>query len=197
MSARIPASTPDKISDNYVAVASAAMQGLKTDIIDHDAIAREGVHKRLVFYRDDGSGLLPLGAKNLAPMIESVPPPVVFSFEVSPPEPEVVSPPIVGAATNAPAPAPLPPVKPRPQVVVEFVSDIIDLSVLCHEVNWSAETNLLSLLIPEATRLKLGADQHVTIRSAAAGERVYWFTGIAIPVKVMESVLLVFGLEKK
>jgi hypothetical protein len=181
MSARIPASTPDKISDNYVAVASAAMQGLKTDIIDHDAIAREGVHKRLVFYRDD----------------ESVPPPVVFSFEVSPPEPEVVSPPIVGAATNAPAPAPLPPVKPRPQVVVEFVSDIIDLSVLCHEVNWSAETNLLSLLIPEATRLKLGADQHVTIRSAAAGERVYWFTGIAIPVKVMESVLLVFGLEKK
>lgn len=196
MSARISPSPPDKISPDYVAVAGTTAQGISTDVVDHDSIVREGPQKRLVFGRDDGSGLSPVGARSLIPV--SLPPAALLG--VSLPAPGAVPVPISVAEVPADCPAPLPPsqpVNPRPQVVVEFVSTIIDLPVLCHEVNWSAETSLLSLLVPSATRLKLVADQLVTIRCAAAGEKVYWFTGIAIPVKVMEAVLLVFGLEKK
>ncbi len=196
-------------SANHTAIANTPVRGVMPDIVDHEVImANSRKKKPLAFVRDDDSGLPPVGVGGVkAPPLagdneESVAAPVVTQMplvaieeslpDLTPaPQPGPSIPPVL------PPPAPFPP---PPRFKVEFVSDIIDLPVPCHEISWVPESGMLSLVVPEEIKLKLLINQSVTIRcpremGALGGERVYWFTGIAIPVRIVKAVVLVFGLQ--
>ena len=206
---RIP--KDDRASADYLAAASNQTKGLLTDVIDHDQISRQGVAKVLKFARDDDSGLPPAGASNPAPPLAKpgaievdddlegeilIPAPTPTPPQPSLPHREVSS------EVASPRVTASPPTKAVPLLVVEFVSDIVDLPVPCFEASWIAETRMLALVVPNTTRLKLSVGQSITVRCPAQkglpeGEGVYWFTGLTIPIKVMEATLLVFGAENK
>lgn len=202
MSARATAAP----SASHTAVANTSVRGVQPDIVDHEVIMAGSKKRSLVFVRDDDSGLPPVGvggikAPPLTPQTEDGGSERPELADEGGWESQSIHPVAIDVPTPAIAPPPVaPPFPPPPRFKVEFVSDIVDLVVPCHEMSWVPESGMLSLVVPAEVKLKLSIDRAVTIRcpkemGALSGERVYWFTGIAIPVRIVKAVVLVFGLQ--
>lgn len=203
-------------SSDYLALANLHLsKGVAPSIVSHSEVLSQRATRRLRFVRDDGSGLGAVDSKHRAPVLvpgtepgESAMPPTTPTIQELELRPEAyldarpdTSPPQPAEAPSEPpvvAVKPAPPAAATPKFVVEFVGDIVDLQVACHEVSWSEESSMLALLIPSGLKLKLVAGGEIRIRcpvglGPASGEKLYWFTGIVLPVRVMNSSVVVFG----
>lgn len=178
--------------------------------------ALQAGHRQLRFVRDDGTNLPPTGSRNPAPpLIRRAGAPVAASNEdiaadlleiqEAPPATPVPSPmrqEVVQSATAPVSPvfqAVSPSTEAVPAVVpptlsdeVVFVSDVFDLAVPCFDVVPQPDVGMLSLVVPTSVKLKLAPGQQVNMRHKGR-ERLYWFTGLAVPVTIVSAQVLVFS----
>ena len=116
-------------------------------------------------------------------------PPVVRQ-EVSKPAPAAAPAPFQAVSPAAEATPAIAPPTLKEEVV--FVSEVFDLAVPCFDVVPQPEVGMLSLVVPTSVKLKLAPGQSVNIRHQGR-ERLYWFTGLAVPVTIVSAQVLVFS----
>jgi hypothetical protein len=217
MSELNPASSSNSIrSSDYSALAAVS------DLADHRYARKKIVFQAIDLSGGVPVRSEPLGSRNPAPLLEevssvvprnqvvaipkmaiSIPkkaetqelPPVLQVAEGAPRAQEALPAPVVQAAAESPPKViyrESPP--PAPQSQVTFVGEIADTEIPCFDVSIDQENGFLGLIIKADQRLKLKADQRVTIRINDA-EGIYWFTGISVPITVLGATALVFGID--